>query len=541
MESINDDYGILYRVHKVNDTLYMLFPEKLVEGFCAGKVFYNSDEYSVLTSKEVLDNQEFLVDCVYSKEELLAIYGLDDIGFVKEYFLSEERDNVLLVEAKNGQITKKKISMSVFLSNTPVEEYERQKGEPSVTLNGYTLDNLLNIPDIESIRAELLRYKNLIASYRDKERKGAVTRVVVENGHVKEIESAKGHVEKSDSDMKRFPGGGAMYKSESSKAQGETISDCTGDVSLRGLETHMKERVFGHDDEIRRIAKTILMNYTAMPGEKNESILLIGPTGTGKTETMKAAIDYLNIPLLEINSANLVPQGIKGMSIEDCLYSLIIEAGYDLAKAERGLVFFDEFDKLGESNTDSKSAVVQILLKFIEGDTFMIDKPSDDYNFRTQMLIKIFAGAFSNLFVSKKSIGFGSTAGSTSEFDPRMVTESQYFGKELVTRIPHIFVYHELSKEIRRDVLLRSKLSEFLLKKQRYQRQFNVELVADDGYIEAILDRLESHENSMRDLNNLVIKSLDEAEYEMLCNPTAYKKLVLTRESVEDPKKVKLI
>lgn len=536
MDNINTDYGIEYKTYKINDNTYMLFPYRLLEGYCAGHTFYDETEHTTLTKKEDLEHESFLVDEVHSRDELCAIYDMDDAGFVKEYFLAEEKDQVLLVQTQNGQITKRKVSIQTFLSDTPVEEYERQKGEPAVTLNGYALDNLLNMSDIETIRTELKRYKSLIASYRDKEKKGGVTKVVVEKGHVKEIESSnRVKTRLTDADMKKYPSGAPLSKSA------ETVSSDLGGVSLKGLEQHMKERVFGHDEEIRKIAKTILMNYTAQPGEKNESILLIGPTGTGKTETMKAAIDYLDIPLLEINSANLVPQGIKGMSIEDCLYSLIISAGYDLEKAQRGLVFFDEFDKLGESNSDSKAAVVQILLKFIEGDNFMIDKPNDDYNFNTKMLIKIFAGAFSNLFVSKKAIGFGSRTSEEPEFDPRMVTESQYYGKELVTRIPHIFVYHELAREMKKQVLLKSKLSEFLLKKQRYQRQFNVELSAEDSYIEAILERLDSHENSMRDLNNLIIKSLDEAEYEMLSNPNAYKKLILTRECVEDPKKIKLL
>ena len=128
------------------------------------------------------------------------------------------------------------------------------------------------------------------------------------------------------------------------------------------------------------------MNYRASSKYGTEPILILGPTGTGKTETVKAASAYLNIPFIEINSANLVPEGIKGSSIEDYIYSLIVACNYDLEQAERAIVFFDEFDKIGESDLDIKSAVKEIMLKFFEGTTFLIDKPTDDYNFNTAML-----------------------------------------------------------------------------------------------------------------------------------------------------------
>ena len=85
-------------------------------------------------------------------------------------------------------------------------------------------------------------------------------------------------------------------------------------VSVVGLERYLKERVFGHDDELRYIATKLIMNYRATPEDGTESILIVGPTGTGKTETVKAGSEYLDLPFIPVNSANLVPQGIKGTS-----------------------------------------------------------------------------------------------------------------------------------------------------------------------------------------------------------------------------------
>ena len=79
------------------------------------------------------------------------------------------------------------------------------------------------------------------------------------------------------------------------------------------------------------------MNYTAIDGEPVESILIVGPTGTGKTETVKAASEYLCIPFFEANASNLVPQGIKGTSLEDIAISLYEFAQKDIKLAERGI------------------------------------------------------------------------------------------------------------------------------------------------------------------------------------------------------------
>ena len=81
---------------------------------------------------------------------------------------------------------------------------------------------------------------------------------------------------------------------------------------------------------------------------------------------------------------------------------MIIASGYDMDKAQKGFMFLDEFDKIGKDSLDIKESVKQILLKFIEGDTFLIDKLSGDYSFNTKMLNKVFAGAFQELFEKRK-------------------------------------------------------------------------------------------------------------------------------------------
>ena len=525
MEKERIDYGIKYAKVKLSEIKYILIPIDVVEGYSMGNLFYSSDVYKVADSITTIEEQEFLIDSIYNAKELCEIYDYDDIEFVKEYFFTEEKDSLILVESTPKGITKKRVNMKIITAPNPREEYSMQKKKPAVILNEDCLDALLSISDIEILKKELLRYRNLISQFKSSEAAKGTTKIVVENGHVKEIETLK--------EVQKAP---AVVESNKKSID----IDPTG-VSLKGLETYIKERVFGHDEEIKIIAKTLIMNYRGGLKYGTEPILIIGETGTGKTETIKAAANYLGLPFIEVNTANLVPEGIKGPSIEDCLYSLIVACNYDLDKAERALIFFDEFDKIGESGLDIKEAVKEIMLKFLEGTTFLIDKDksSEDFNFRTHLLNKVYAGAFQNLFDSKKPVGFKTFTEETT-FDPHRIYDSQYFGKELVTRIPHIIPFYPLDRETQKRVILESKISLLRAKKIRYEEEFKVKLIATDSYINSLLDLLSSKDKSMRDLNNLILKSLDFVECALLENEGLVREAILSSETVTNPHKFTL-
>lgn len=527
------EYGIKYKKIKIQENTYIYIPINLVEGTLEQSAFLGEEKYATFDSPSFTE-EEYIVDGIYNVPDLCKYldFEIDDdntISFLKDYYLEEAKDCIIYVEKVKGKIIKNKININWLKDSHTKEEYERSKGTVIVALNKDALEELLNQDNLENVKEGLLRYKRLLSSFVDKEKKMSAKKIVVENGTVTEV--------LTDARVKGFVKKGIT--TEPHKQSQTSPHALSADISLQGLEKHIKERVFGHDDEIKFIAKNILMNYTASKNEKVESMLLIGPTGTGKTETMRAAQSYLDIPFIEVNSANLVPEGIKGASLEDYLFSLYATAGYDLEKAKKGIIFFDEFDKLGISDIDYRSSVLQILLKFLDGSDFLIDKQQvDAFNFNTSMLTQVYAGAFSQLFDSKKAIGFGDEE--EYKYSSRNITEANYFGKELVSRIPHILVYNELSKDLQKSVIAHSKLSQFLLKKQRYERQFNIEMIADDSYFESLIEQLHESDRSMRDLNNLITSTLEEAECEMLSHVGKYKKLVLTSETVENSRNFKL-
>ena len=318
------------------------------------------------------------------------------------------------------------------------------------------------------------------------------------------------------------------------------------DISYQGLRNYIKERIFGHENEVDTFAQKLYMNHTAQNGEPVESILFVGPTGTGKTETVRAACGYLGIPMYEANASNLVTQGIMGTSIEDVITGLYENAGCNLEKAQRGLIFLDEFDKLSDTTLETKMPVKNILLTFTAGGNFPITGSHYNFIFDSTMTNKIYAGVFERVTDKTNPIGFGAVMKvaplqGTDEELRKKIVEKKYFTNEELTRISTILAYDDLSRETKKNILLNSKLSEYAKKRERYMRQFGIELVADDSYIDAVLDKIASTSTGMRSVNNFVKKTINNAERVILENETAgYKKLILTRDTVDNPNKFDL-
>lgn len=528
-----EEIAIKYRKQKIGPDLFLLIPEELIEGYSVFPIFYSNQEYKMLQGKESIENNEFIVDGAYNVAGLCEVYEFDDPEFVKSYFYEEEKELVIIVDTSTPQIRKSKLNISAFKSQNFEETYRMLQSQPSVVLNEPLVTQLLSLEDIESIRKELNRFKKSIEKFGERNTDDCLTQISVKNGHVAEINIDKNIV------------GAGMSEDNDVRTFNINLNRETQDpksISVTGLEKYINERVFGHPDEIKKIATILVMNLRATREDGTESILIPGPTGTGKTATIEAASEYLGVPFKTVDTSNLVAQGIKGQSIEDELLSLYIKANNDRELAEKGIIAFDEFDKLSQTDLDIKGPVKNILLKFIEGSTYRIERLKGDIEIDTRLLSKMFLGAFEELFASDKTIGFGNNPGLNArrEFDINRMYEKEIYNKELISRIPHIIPYYELTDEVKRDIILRSKLSKYLMKKRRYEREFGVEMIADESYIDALISALKEKDRSIRDLNNLILKSLGEIEYELLAQEGHVKRLVLTAETVENPQKYNL-
>ena len=529
-------YGIKYKVIKLDRNNFLLYPLSLVKGYDNGVEFKTENEsIPFVSTKNDLKNR-FVVDKVYSSSDLKYLYDFEgEDEFVVDFFFYDYESVIVLVNTDNDKgLAKLDLDYKMVTDQSCDAVYCMDRSYPSALLNEGAINELLTCKSREELEFMLNKYRTLVKSFQSDFRGKQVSRIYVSDGQVKYIESLK-NIENSFEDEVV-----SQVNDEIIKKHFE--SDET-DISYNGLRQYIKERVFGHDEEIDTFAQKIYMNYTALDDESIESILLVGPTGTGKTETVHAACKYLGLPCYEVNASNIVPQGIKGMSIEDVIIGLYENASRDIKKAEKGIIFLDEFDKLNDSDLDLKEPVKNILLTFTAGGIFPIDTEYYNFTFNSSRATKIYAGVFDRISDKIKSLGFNSVLEfnavlSSDEELRKKIIDKKYFTLEELSRISTILAYNDLDRETKKQILTCSKLSEFIKKKNRYKRQFNIDLEASSDYIDAILDSLDKDALGMRSVNNYVKRTIDQVEKSILDGGiSGGKKLVLTRDTVSNPRK----
>lgn len=246
------------------------------------------------------------------------------------------------------------------------------------------------------------------------------------------------------------------------------------DTWIIGQESAKKiiaTEVYNHLKRIKRLESDPDANKNLRIDKSN--IILIGPSGSGKTEIIRALGEILDLPYVIENATTYTAAGYVGRDVEDILRDLMDKAKNDIEKAEKGIVFIDEFDKLKKEYTRTGTkdvggeAVQQALLKLIEGAEFEIkkdkaDKAGPGVKFDSTNVLFILGGAFEGIsdIVQKRlsketNIGFGSHIESKkklkyNEISNKIVqADLKEFGiiSEALGRCPVIACLNELTEE----------------------------------------------------------------------------------------------
>lgn len=188
------------------------------------------------------------------------------------------------------------------------------------------------------------------------------------------------------------------------------------------LESH----VIGQSDTKRLLSMAVSVHLEKRLEDKKQSnILIIGPTASGKTEMIKVIAKSLKVPLAMIDCSRLSPTSYRGEQVGSIFKELINQAGGDIEKAERGIVFLDEFDKLSSHGHEDQNHLRKLqseLLTLLEGQPFKLDCPLEpgDIYFNPSSVLFIAAGAFSGLIDSlNKKPNFGLSSSQETHDIPR--------------------------------------------------------------------------------------------------------------------------
>jgi len=313
------------------------------------------------------------------------------------------------------------------------------------------------------------------------------------------------------------------------------------------IKGRLDEYVIGQDYAKKVISVAVYNHYKRVAGDamddiqiEKSNILMIGPTGCGKTYLVQTLAKLLDVPLAITDATSLTEAGYIGDDIESVVSKLLAASDNDVEKAQNGIIFIDEIDKIArKKNTTSRDvsgeSVQQGLLKLLEGSEVEVPVGASSKNamvplvtVNTRNILFICGGAFPDLdkiiksrLIENSSIGFSATLKDRYDNDENILSYVNFddlraFGMlpEFLGRLPVTVTLQSLSREMLVRILKEPK-NAILKQYQKLLRLDEVDLRFDDDAIEAIADKAIEKKTGARALRSIIEDFMLDIMYEI--------------------------
>ena len=314
------------------------------------------------------------------------------------------------------------------------------------------------------------------------------------------------------------------------------------------IKEMLDEYVIGQDVAKKVISVAVYNHYKRIFLDKDKegtrieksNILMIGPTGSGKTYLVKTLAKLLNVPLAIADATSLTEAGYIGDDIESVISKLLLSAGNDVERAECGIVFIDEIDKIAKKkNTNTRDvsgeSVQQELLKLLEGSKVEVPVGTNQKNVlapmetvNTDNILFICGGAFPALDdIIKERLQKNTSVGFNSELKDKYDNETDLYSKvtnedirkfgmipEFIGRLPVICTLSKLDKDAFKKILTEPK-NAILKQYKRLLELDEVELVFDDDATDYIAEQAMKKDTGARALRSIIEEFMLDIMYEI--------------------------
>lgn len=313
------------------------------------------------------------------------------------------------------------------------------------------------------------------------------------------------------------------------------------------IKAELDEYIIGQEHAKKVMSVAVYNHYKRVYDTETDGIeleksnmLMIGPTGCGKTYLVKTLARLLNVPLAITDATSLTEAGYIGDDVESVLSKLLVAAENDVERAEKGIVFIDEIDKIAKKrNTNSRDvsgeSVQQGLLKLLEGAEVEVPVGATSKNamvpmttINTKNILFICGGAFPDLeTVVKQRLSKASSIGFSGELKDKYDKEKNLLSKatvedlreygmipEFLGRLPVLFSLESLTKEMLVQVLQEPK-NAILKQYKKLLAMDEVELVFEDDALEAIAEKAIEKDTGARALRAIIEELMLDIMYEI--------------------------